>query len=81
MPYWVAFFAAAALSFVGGLVIERVLFKPLHNAPILANLVGFIALFSILNSCGRLYLGLHDQDLPDARSATPRSLAGPDGHA
>jgi branched-chain amino acid transport system permease protein len=49
-PYWLAFALAAAVSFVGGLVIERVLFKPLHNAPILSNLVGFIALFSILNS-------------------------------
>ncbi len=50
VPYWVAFLLAAAASFVGGIVIERVLFKPLHNASILANLVGFIALFSILNS-------------------------------
>jgi len=46
----VAFVAVVALSFVGGVVIERVMFKPLHNASILANLVGFIALFSILNS-------------------------------
>ena len=50
LPYWVAFALAAAVSFVGGIVIERVLFKPLHNAPILSNLVGFIALFSVLNS-------------------------------
>jgi branched-chain amino acid transport system permease protein len=50
MPYWVAFVVAVVLSFIGGIVIERVLFKPLHNASILANLVGFIALFSILNS-------------------------------
>ncbi|HEY1798596.1 MAG TPA: branched-chain amino acid ABC transporter permease [Stellaceae bacterium] len=50
LPYWAAFTVAVALSFVGGIVIERVLFKPLHNASILANLVGFIALFSILNS-------------------------------
>jgi branched-chain amino acid transport system permease protein len=48
--YWVTFIAVVALSFVGGLAIERVLFKPLHKASILANLVGFIALFSILNS-------------------------------
>jgi branched-chain amino acid transport system permease protein len=50
MPYWLAFFAVVALSFGGGVAIERVLFRPLHNAPILASLVGFIALFSILNS-------------------------------
>jgi branched-chain amino acid transport system permease protein len=50
MPYWLAFVAAVALSFIAGIAIERVLFRPLHNAPILASLVGFIALFSILNS-------------------------------
>jgi branched-chain amino acid transport system permease protein len=49
-PYWVAFFLAVALSFVGGVAVERILFRPLHNAPILAGLVGFIALFSIINS-------------------------------
>jgi branched-chain amino acid transport system permease protein len=50
VPYWGAFAAAVALSFVGGLAIERVLFRPIHNAPILSQLVAFIALFSILNS-------------------------------
>src|SRR5271156_5208426 len=49
-PYWLAFVLAVALSFVGGVLIERVLFRPLHNAPILSSLVGFIALYSILNS-------------------------------
>jgi branched-chain amino acid transport system permease protein len=50
LSYWVAFVGAVILSFVGGIAIERILFKPLHHAPILASLVGFIALFSILNS-------------------------------
>jgi branched-chain amino acid transport system permease protein len=49
-PYWVAFTAAVILSFLGGIAIERVLFRPIHNAPILSSLVAFIALFSILNS-------------------------------
>src|SRR5439155_18470834 len=45
-PYWAAFAIAVALSFVGGVVIERVLFRPIHNAPILSSIVAFIALFS-----------------------------------
>src|SRR6266404_1950370 len=49
-PYWLAFAAAVVLSFLGGIAIERVLFRPIHNAPILSSLVAFIALFSILNS-------------------------------
>jgi branched-chain amino acid transport system permease protein len=49
-PYWAAFAATVAVSFVGGIMIDRILFRPLRNAPILSQLVAFIALFSILNS-------------------------------
>jgi branched-chain amino acid transport system permease protein len=50
VPYWVAFVLTVAISFVGGIAIERVLFKPLANAPILTHVAGFIALFAIINS-------------------------------
>jgi branched-chain amino acid transport system permease protein len=49
-PYWLAFFLTIALSFVGGVLIERIVFKPLRNAPVLSYVVVFIALFSIFNS-------------------------------
>ena len=49
-PYWIAFAATIAISFVGGVAIERVLFKPIRNAPVLSHIVVFIAMFSILNS-------------------------------
>jgi len=31
LPYWVAFIAVVAVSFIGGIAIERVLFKPLYD--------------------------------------------------
>ena len=49
-PYWVAFVTTLAISFVAGVLIDRVLFRPIHDAPILSHLVVFIALFGILNS-------------------------------
>jgi branched-chain amino acid transport system permease protein len=49
-PYWLAFFATVGISFVAGVAIERVVFKPLRNAPLLSHIVVFIALFAILNS-------------------------------
>lgn len=49
-PYWVAFAGTAAFSLVAGIAIERVLFRPIHNAPVLSHVVVFIALFAILNS-------------------------------
>ncbi len=51
LPYWPTFFLTIALSFLGGIVIERVVFKPLKNAPALSHVVIFIAIFAILNSC------------------------------
>ncbi|MBV9826216.1 MAG: branched-chain amino acid ABC transporter permease [Alphaproteobacteria bacterium] len=50
LPYWLAFIVAVVVSFIGGVLIERVLFRPIHNAPVLSNLVAFIALYGILNS-------------------------------
>src|SRR5438552_1717687 len=35
VPYWWAFLITLAFSFAGGIVIERLLFKPLAKAPIL----------------------------------------------
>src|SRR5216683_7854982 len=49
-PYWVAFAISVFVSFVAGILIDRVLFRPISKAPILSQLVAFIALFSILNS-------------------------------
>jgi branched-chain amino acid transport system permease protein len=49
-PYWVAFALTIIVSFVAGVMIDRVLFRPIQNAPVLSQVVAFIALFSILNS-------------------------------
>lgn len=45
-----AFTLAILLSLVLGFVIERVVFKPLGEAPVLSHIVIFIALFAIINS-------------------------------
>jgi branched-chain amino acid transport system permease protein len=50
MPYWGAFFITVAFAFVFGVVIERVVIRPVENAPVLAVVVIFIALLVILNS-------------------------------
>lgn len=49
-PYWGAFFLTIAISFVAGVLIERVVFKPIHNAPVLSHVVVFIGILIILNS-------------------------------
>jgi branched-chain amino acid transport system permease protein len=50
VPYWVAFLATLAMAFVGGLLIERVVIRPVENAPVLAIVIVCIGLLVILNS-------------------------------
>ena len=54
VPYWGAFALSVAISFIGGVAIERTLFRPLATASILVQIAGFIALFSIINSSAGL---------------------------
>jgi branched-chain amino acid transport system permease protein len=49
-PYWVAFVVTIGFSFVAGVAIERIVFKPIREAPVLSHVVVFIALLAILNS-------------------------------
>ncbi|MBL0900422.1 MAG: branched-chain amino acid ABC transporter permease [Reyranella sp.] len=50
MSFWLAFICAVALSFVMGVLIERLILRPLHSAPVLSIIVVFIGLLAIFNS-------------------------------
>ena len=50
LPYWWAFLLTVAISFVGGVVIERVIIRPVEHAPVLSIVTVFIALLVIFNS-------------------------------
>src|SRR5229473_2175807 len=50
VPYWIAFVLTVAFAFVLGVLIERVISRPVEQAPVLAVVVVFIARLLILNS-------------------------------
>ncbi len=50
MGYWPAFLLTVLIAFVLGVLIERVVIRPVENAPVLAVVVVFIGLLVILNS-------------------------------
>jgi len=50
VSYWLAFAITIGVSFVAGFLIERVVLRPLHNAPVLSIVVVFIGLLAIFNS-------------------------------
>ena len=49
-PYWGAFCATVVVSFVAGLVIQRVILRPVERAPVLTNVNVFIGLLLIFNA-------------------------------
>ena len=71
VPYWGAFLITLVFSFVGGVVIERVLFRPLAKAPILTNVAGFIALLAIINSCSGLIWDFTIKQFPTPFGSSP----------
>jgi branched-chain amino acid transport system permease protein len=50
LPYWVAFFLTLGISFAIGVLIERIVLRPVAKAPVLSVVVVFIGLLVILNS-------------------------------
>ena len=50
LPYWVAFLSTLGIAFVGGVVIERVVIRPVENAPILSIVMVTLGLLVICNS-------------------------------
>jgi branched-chain amino acid transport system permease protein len=71
VPYWAAFVMTVILSFIGGILIERLLFKPLAKAPVLTNVAGFIALFSIINSSAGLIWDFTIKQFPSPFGSSP----------
>jgi len=50
MPYWAAFFLTVLIAFVAGVLIERVIIRPVEKAPVLTIVIVFIGLLLTLNS-------------------------------
>ncbi len=48
--YWSAFLFTVAVSFVAGLVIQRLILRPVEKAPVLTNVIVFIGLLLIVNA-------------------------------
>jgi len=71
VPYWGAFILTLIISFAGGVIIERVLFKPLAKAPVLTNVAGFIALFAIINSVAGLIWDFTIKQFPTPFGSSP----------
>jgi branched-chain amino acid transport system permease protein len=71
LPYWAAFMLTIGISFVAGVLIERIVFKPIQNAPVLSHVVVFIALFAILNSLAGFIWDFTIKEFPTPFGSSP----------
>jgi branched-chain amino acid transport system permease protein len=63
-PYWLAFIATLAISFVAGVLIERIIIRPIENAPVLSIVIVFVGLLFILNSVAGWIYGYTIKSFP-----------------
>jgi branched-chain amino acid transport system permease protein len=71
LPYWLTFFATLAIAFVGGVLIERVVIRPVENAPILTIVIVCIGLLVILNSVAGWIYSYIQKPFPSPFSERP----------
>jgi len=64
IPFWGAYLITLIVSFLGGMAIERVLIRPVENAPVLAAVVVTIGLLLIFNATAGWIYSYTVQDFP-----------------
>jgi len=64
LPFWAAFLITLVVSFLGGMLIERVIIRPVENAPVLAAVVVTIGLLLIFNATAGWIYTYTVQDFP-----------------
>jgi branched-chain amino acid transport system permease protein len=64
LPYWIAFVATLGFSFVAGVLIERIIIRPIEHAPVLSIVIVFIGLLVILNSTAGWIYGYTIKSFP-----------------
>ena len=64
LPFWGAFLLTLLVSFLGGIAIERIVIRPVENAPVLAAVIVTIGLLLIFNSLAGWIYTYTVQDFP-----------------
>ncbi len=76
LPYWVAFFITIAISMVLGIVIERLLMRPMANAPELSSVGVFIGMLLIFNAVTGWIFEYTIKQFPSPFGSKPSMLGG-----
>jgi branched-chain amino acid transport system permease protein len=74
--YWGAFFLTLAISFAGGVAVERAVIRPVERAPVLTVVIVTLGLFFVVNGAARWIWTPETRSLPNAFSTRPIDVAG-----
>ncbi len=76
LPYWVAFLLTVAISFALGVAIERLLMRPVQNAPVLTHVGVFIGLLLIVGNATGWVFGYTTKVFPSPFESEGLLLGG-----
>ena len=71
LSYWIVFALTLVVAFVGGLLIERVIIRPVENAPILAIVIVTLGLLVILTSVAGWFYSYIQKPFPSPFPSKP----------
>src|SRR6266540_342311 len=75
-PYWGAFFATLGLAFVGGVLVERVVIRPIERAPVVTVVIVTVGLLIGLNGAAFWIFGGDTRTFPSAFSTRAIHVGG-----
>jgi branched-chain amino acid transport system permease protein len=75
-PYWGAFFATLGLAFVGGVLVERVVIRPIERAPVVTVVIVTVGLLIGLNGAAFWIWGGETRAFPSAFSTRAIHVGG-----
>ena len=76
MPFWGAFFLTLALSFVGGVALERIVIRPVESAPVLTVVIVTLGLAILLNGYTSVQWGSEVKKFPSPFPTRPIHVGG-----
>jgi branched-chain amino acid transport system permease protein len=76
LSFWEAFFVTMALSFCGGVAIERAVIRPVERAPVLTIVIVTLGLVFVVDGIARWAWTAETRSLPNAFSTRPIQVAG-----
>jgi branched-chain amino acid transport system permease protein len=76
LNYWLALPITLAIAFAGGVVIQRVVIRPVERAPVLTLVIVTLGLATLINGLAGFIFGYVPRSFPSPLSTQPTTIAG-----